>query len=130
MNISFRSLVPAEVPRPVVDVQLEGLPEFPLPCLIDPGSLNNRFGMWVAREAGIDLTSAPIATAGVGGTTVTSRTAIVTFSLGRWTWEAPVAFCDPWPWDFNLLGQEGFLRWFVVTLDAAQQRLTIRKPTR
>jgi hypothetical protein len=35
-------------------------------------------------------------------------------------YDAPISFCDPWPLAFNLLGQEGFLRFFRVTLCAKE----------
>ena len=35
-------------------------------------------------------------------------------------YDAPVTFCDPWPFAFNLLGQEGFLRFFRLTICAAE----------
>jgi hypothetical protein len=49
----------------------------------------------------------------------------VELQLAEFRWEAPVSFCDPWPFDFQVLGQEGFLRWFVVELDAANRTLQI-----
>jgi hypothetical protein len=36
-----------------------------------------------------------------------------------------VSFCDPWPFAFNLLGQEGFLRHFRLELCAAADWLEI-----
>ena len=45
--------------------------------------------------------------------------------LGDVTWEAPVAFCDPWPFDFQVLGQLGFLRWFRVVIDAADETFEV-----
>ena len=40
-------------------------------------------------------------------------------------YDAPVTFCDPWPFPFNVLGQEGFLRYFRVTLCAADYWLEV-----
>jgi hypothetical protein len=40
--------------------------------------------------------------------------------IGEVELEAPVAFCDPWPLPFGLLGQEGFLRFFRLTMCAAE----------
>lgn len=45
--------------------------------------------------------------------------------LGDFIWEAPVSFCDPWPFDFQLLGHPGFLRWFRVVIDAADETLEV-----
>jgi len=36
-----------------------------------------------------------------------------------------VAFCNPWPFGFQLLGQEGFFRFFAVTLRAASFEIEI-----
>jgi hypothetical protein len=126
-RIPFRPLPGMEdrTPRPVVDVTIEGLEAVGLPCLVDSGSLHNRFASWVAREAGIDLRRAPEAKIGLGGHTIKTRTVPVRLRLGDHTWEAPVSFCEPWPWGFNILGQEGFLRWFILTLDSAQRTLDL-----
>ena len=40
-------------------------------------------------------------------------------------YEAPIAFCDPWPFAFNLLGQDGFLRFFRVTICAKEYWLDV-----
>ncbi len=36
-----------------------------------------------------------------------------------------MSFCQPWPFDFQLLGQQGFLRWFTVNIGAANETLDI-----
>ncbi len=123
---TFRSTQQGGIPRPIVDVGVQGIPEVPIPCLIDTGSIHNRFGLWVARSAGINLRGVPVETVGIGGVSISCRTALVGLTINGSSWEAPVAFCDPWPWDFNLLGQEGFFRWFTVTIQAADRRLDIR----
>lgn len=127
MRVDFRALpgVNADVPRPLVDVGVAGLPDTLVTCLLDTGSLHNRFASWVAREAGLDLDGAPMESIGIGGRPVISQTIQVELRLGRHRWEAPVSFCRPWPWDFQLLGQEGFLRFFRVTIEAADRRLEI-----
>lgn len=127
MKVDFRSLpsVGESTPRPVVDVFVEGLPRTGLGCLVDSGSLHNRFGKWVADMAGIDLEGLPFESLGVGGRSVIARTATVGLRVGETRWEAPVSFCEPWPWDFHLAGQEGFLRWFRVVIDAAERRLEL-----
>ena len=43
-------------------------------CLMDTGSLHNRFGSWVADLAGIDLAAAALDQIGVGGTVTEART--------------------------------------------------------
>lgn len=105
--------------RPVVPVVVEGIPKAPQACLVDTGSLHNRFARWVAEAAGIDLASAPEEVLQLGGVRTVARTVPVRLTLGGSAWDAPVSFCDPWPMAFHLLGQEGFLRWFKVGIRAA-----------
>ena len=94
-------------------------------ALVDTGALFNRFGRWVADEVGIDLEGLAVERIGVGGFAVESVTTTVTLTVGGFSWEAPVGFCDPWPFAFHIVGQEGFLRWFTVTIDASDQTLTV-----
>lgn len=127
MRLGFRPLPGAQdiTPRPILDVRVSGLPRFGLGCLVDTGSLHNRFAAWVAEAAGLDLSGVPTQSIGVGGRPTIARTVPVTLGVGEVTWEAPVSFCDPWPWDFQLLGQEGFFRWFRVVIEAADRSLEI-----
>lgn len=55
----------------------------------------------------------------------TGRLATVQLTLDETTWDAPVWFCDPWPLAFQLLGQEGFFRWFDVRVRTSRYRLDI-----
>jgi Aspartyl protease len=107
--------------RPAVLITVEGLEQAPQRCLVDSGSLHNRFGSWVADSAGIHLGGAPRQRVAVGGVITTARAARVELRLGETRFDAPVWFCDPWPFAFNLLGQEGFLRYFRVTISAAEE---------
>jgi hypothetical protein len=116
--------------RPVVPVIVEGIPRAPQLCLVDTGSLHNRFARWVATAAGIDLSTAPEEVLKLGGFTTSARTATVQLSLGDTTWEAPVSFCEPWPLSFHLLGQEGFFRWFKVGIRAATFTLEVEPEDR
>lgn len=122
MRFPFRkiSALPGDLPRPVVPVVVEGFDLAPQRCLLDSGSLQNRFGVWVARRCGVDLSSAAEDDIALGGFTTVARTVPVRLSIGDFAWEAPVSFCDPWPLDLHLLGQEGFFRWFKVEIRAAQ----------
>ena len=56
----------------------------------------------------------------VGGITTTGWMARVDLELATSRFDAPVWFCDPWPFSFNLLGQEGFLRYFHLEVCAAE----------
>lgn len=105
--------------RPVVPVAVEGISRAPQLCLLDTGALHNRFAGWIAEAAGVDLSEADEERVAVGGFMTTARHASVQLTLGDFTWEAPVWFCDPWPLAFQLLGQEGFFRWFEVHLRAS-----------
>jgi hypothetical protein len=116
--------------RPAVPVVVEGLPRAPQLCLLDSGSLDNRFGRWVAEAAGIELADATEETLALGGFRAAARTVPVQLTLGGETWVAPVSFCEPWPLGFHLLGQEGFFRWFRVTIRAARYTVDITPEAR
>jgi hypothetical protein len=111
--------------RPVVPVQVEDLEEAPQLCLVDTGSTTNRFGAWLAEATGVDLAGAPESTLHVAGLTTTARHGRAQLTVAGVRYDAPVSFCDPWPFAFNLLGQEGFLRFFRVTLCAADGWLEV-----
>jgi hypothetical protein len=104
--------------RPVVPVQVEDLDEAPQLCLVDTGSTKNRFGAWLAEAVGIDLDDVPEETFVLGGVTARARHARADLTVGDVRYEAPITFCDPWPFAFNLLGQEGFLQFFRLTICA------------
>ncbi|MGH8930198.1 MAG: hypothetical protein ACRDZO_06065 [Egibacteraceae bacterium] len=110
---------PSGIPRPFVPVRLAGLSETAFLSLVDSGSLGNRFGRWVADTVGLDLGGAEESRLGLGGFHTTALTVPVELRLGEAVWHAPVSFCDPWPIGFQILGQEGFFRFFRVTFDAS-----------
>jgi hypothetical protein len=56
----------------------------------------------------------------VGGVSARARHARAQLTIAGMRYDAPVTFCDPWPFAFNLLGQEGFLRFFRVTICARE----------
>jgi hypothetical protein len=111
--------------RPVVPVRVEDLEEAPQLCLVDTGSTANRFGAWLAAATGIDLEGAPATKVVIAGVTTTARHARADLTIAGRRYDAPVSFCDPWPFAFSLLGQEGFLRFFRVTLWAADGWLDV-----
>lgn len=121
----FRGLpgVPAFVPRPVVDVQATHDDDALVLALCDTGALHTRFAGWVADPIGLDLNDVEPEAIGVGGQHLLARTAMVRRRLGTVDWEAPVSFCEPWPWAYQLLGQEGFFRWFEVSIRAADREI-------
>jgi len=107
--------------RPVVPVQIEGLEEAPHLCLLDSGATANRMGAELAELAGVPL-EAPLAVdeIAVAGLRTTGRCVRVDLTVAAHRFDAPVWFCDPWPFGFGLLGQEGFFRFFRVTFRAAR----------
>jgi hypothetical protein len=119
LRFPFLELPGQPVPRPAILVVVAGLQEAVQRCLIDSGALRNRFGLWVADAAGIALDDAPTERFAVGGLVTEGRMARVDLALGETRFDAAVWFCDPWPFSFNLLGQEGFLRFFHLELCAA-----------
>ena len=127
MIIPFQALpgIGVDVLRPVAEIGLAAAPDVRLACLVDTGTLDNRFGAWVADIAGIDLDGLATVSLGVGGRSTIGRTAMVQMTLGAVSWEAPITFCDPWPWSFHLLGLRGFFRWFHVCIEAADGHLDI-----
>ena len=126
MRFPFRALPTAgsgtHVTRPVIDVWMEGLEATGLACLPDSGAMATRFSADLAEIAGIDLGDAPVEKIAVAGHIVSARSTRVTLSLRepagarRHDWDAAVSFCDPWPFDFQLLGLEGFFRHVRVTI--------------
>jgi hypothetical protein len=111
--------------RPVVPVQVEDLEEAPQLCLVDTGSTHNRFGAWLAGAVGIDLGGIEPVQVALGGGLTTARHARAELTIAGIRYDAPVTFCDPWPYAFHFLGQEGFLRFFRLELCAAEFWLDI-----
>lgn len=134
MRFPFRELPSPSggdsTPRPVVDVWLEGLDLTGLACLLDTGALRTRFSAELAEIAGIDLSDAPTERFAVGGQVVEGATARVALKMkaGReeHEWDAPVSFCDPWPFGFQLLGLDGFFRHFRVRISAYREWVDCR----
>ena len=114
------------LPRPALLVHLEGLSEAPLRCLVDSGSVANRLPATLATLAGLSLDDAldedRIAIAGLTTTGWLLRAGV---TVSGETLDLPIWFCDPWPWSFGLLGQEGFFRHFRVTFCAAEGWLEV-----
>jgi hypothetical protein len=111
--------------RPVIPVQVEDLDSAPQYCLVDTGSTHNRFGAWLAEATGIDLTGAPETELAVGGMVTAARHSRAALTIAGVRYDAPISFCEPWPFAFNLLGQEGFLRFFRLEICAAESWLEV-----
>ena len=119
MRFEFLELPGATtLPRPVVPVQVEDLEDAPQLCLVDTGSTANRFGAWLADAVGSDLSDASQTDVAIGGALTRARHVGAELTVAGRRYDAPVAFCEPWPFALNLQGQEGFLRHFRVTICA------------
>lgn len=105
--------------RPLVDVLVEGL-EFPWAGLVDTGAIETLMSAEVA-EAGEIALATDVERHRIGGRTLDVRFATVRLAIPDLdhTWEARVGFCDNWQHPFAVLGHEGFLRQFTLTLRAA-----------
>jgi hypothetical protein len=115
-----------DVARPAIEVVIPG-PQHTVTALgrLDTGSVHNRFAHWVADFVGLDVAATQPERIAVGGVITEARTVTCSLQLGEFAWAAPVAFCDPWPFDFQILGQLGFFRWFRVVIDAADETLEV-----
>jgi hypothetical protein len=111
----------------VVDVWLEDVEAAPLAGLVDSGALRTRFPRDLAELAGVDLDLTSAEDVVVGGVRTHAVPARVNLRLGAgegaYRWDCAVWFCDPWPLDFALLGLQGFLQHFRVTLSAYHEWL-------
>jgi hypothetical protein len=133
VRFAFRSFPAASggllTPRPIVDIALEGLEAAPIACLLDTGALRTRMDREFAELAGVDLTDTITETLAVGGGQTVGAFARVTLTLTDGTeehsWDAPVWFCDPWPYAFGLAGLEGFLNHFRVTISGYEEFLDV-----
>ena len=128
MRVNFLPLpgMGATVSRPVVDVRMEGIPEIGISCLVDTGALHNRFDARLAELAGLDLDKMEgVERFSIGGETFEGKVSQLELSIGTFTWLAPICFVKDWTWDFQILGQKGFLRWFAVCFHVADDFLLL-----
>lgn len=123
MRFAFLELPGTSPPlaRPVLPVQVEDLVGAPLRCLLDSGATANRLPAWLAAAAGLDLDDASDEDRiVVAGLETRGRLVRADLTIAAMRFQAPVWFCEPWPYGFGLLGQEGFFRFFRVTFCAAE----------
>lgn len=111
---------PAAARRPILGVEVRGRREVHLPCLIDTGSLHVRMPEWVAVRTGIDLDAIDGVRIGLGGQVVEACPAHVAIATAAGELITTVWFCRGWHSPFGLLGQEGFLDRYRLTLDVAE----------
>lgn len=132
MRFDFRELPgdPSALVRPVVSVQIEDLVEAWQLCLVDTGSTTNRLPRWISDAIGGDLERAPRDSLAIAGIDTTAWHARIDLTVAGVRYDAPVTFCDPWPFAFGILGQEGFLRYFRVTFCAKEFWLEIEPEER
>ena len=133
MRFAFRSFPAGDggvlTPRPIVDIALEGLEAAPLAFLLDTGALRTRMSREFAELAGIELTDAITERIAFGGAVTVGAYARVALTLtdgpDEHRWDAPVWFCDPWPFAFGLAGLEGFLHHFRVIISGYHECLEV-----
>jgi len=130
MRLGFKELpgLPTDYLRPVAPVRVEGQ-NLLVAGLLDTGSLENRYGSWVAEALGLDLQAAEPVDLAIGGVITHARSIPVDLAIEGLAWRAPVSFCDPWPFGFHLLGQEGFFRFFHVSIRASSYQLDLEPDT-
>ena len=91
--------------------------------------LPSLIGILPAPPIAVAVSVADSCTVSVGGSRITCAYASVTLTLADGTdehsWEAPVWFCDPWPYGFGLLGLEGFLHHFRVTISGYEEYVEV-----
>jgi len=120
-------------PRPIVDIALEGLEVAPVACLLDTAALRTRMDRQFAELAGIDLAGTVTERLVIGGTPTVGAFARVMLTLtaggDEHSWDAPVWFCEPWPFAFGLAGLEGFLQHFHVTVSGYHEYLEVEPET-
>lgn len=120
----------SDVARPALNVQMEGLEGIGITCLIDTGAIGNRFGSDWADAAGIHLDGEPDIDLALGGETYRGFKVPVTLGVGPYTWEPEVVFLQGWNHGFQILGQEGFLRFFDVCFRTSEDFLEIEPARR
>lgn len=110
-------------PRPLLRVAVGDVDDILVPCLVDSGATDSLLPAWAAELAGLDLGGGPARTIAVAARAVDARFATVRLTAGGHSWEAEVGFCEPWPYEWGILGQRSFFRWFTVTFRAADLEL-------
>lgn len=127
MIVPYRELPldPSGSPRPTLDVDIGTGDGVRVRCLVDSGAMNTLLPSWAADLAGIDTADAPSMNLGVGGGSAVARLVPTLLTVGEFSWDAEVGFCDPWPRSWGLLGQRPFFRYFTVTFRTADFELEI-----
>lgn len=131
--IAFRDVpvgAAGSIRRPLLDVFLDAEHRIPQTCLVDTGAAGVRLSADLGRAAGVVLPDRPNRQDLVVGA-VRSQVYAVETSLavrlpeGPATWSAEVAFCDPWPHPFGLLGLRGFFDAFDVVVRGREEVFSI-----
>lgn len=118
--------------RPLLDVYLDSEHRIPQTCLVDTGAAGVRLSADLGRAAGVALPDRPNRQDVVVGA-VRSQVYGVEASLallldeGAVTWIAEVAFCEPWPHPFGLLGLRGFFDVFDVVIRGRDEVFSVSR---
>jgi hypothetical protein len=112
--------LPQEIggPRPLLDVVVADMDELRFPALVDSGATNTLLPRWLADSAGVGLGESHRRSLAVASTVTDAVFVTTRLTGGGHTWESEVAFCEPWPYSWGLLGQRSFFRYFTVTFRA------------
>lgn len=122
--IAFRDIpvgAAGSIRRPLLDVYLDARHQIPQTCLVDTGAAGVRLSADLGRAAGVELPAMPTRPNVVVGAARSQVHAVETeltplLPEGSEAWGAEVAFCEPWPHPFGLLGLRGFLDAFDVVI--------------
>ena len=130
--IAFRTLSGGAVARPLLDVYLDEARTIAQIALLDTGAGGIRLSAAIARAAGIVLPDEPDKKDVIAGG-VRSHVFSVEHRLhvevgGEVvSWTVDVAFCDPWPHPFGLLGLAGFFDAFDVRIQGRDGRFELTR---
>jgi hypothetical protein len=96
--------------------------------LVDSGAACCIFSQNLGLGLGIDVGKGPTQRiGGLGGKVISAHFHDVTLRLGRYSWEAYVAFSPAYLGTSSLLGQRGFFSEFKVAFDFKSRSILVEK---
>lgn len=112
-------------PLPLVPITLAGITE-PVVALVDTGAVRNRFDIDLAYEIGLDPSLGSTERFDIGGRRHFGYNFdAVDLELAGWPFQAPVCFVEDWNFSHQILGLQGFLRFFDCDVRASQDELRL-----
>jgi predicted aspartyl protease len=119
IQIVYRPVVPITIHGPKASIELFGLVDTGADFTMLPWKLVDLLGVTPDHSRSADVT-------GFGDPTVTAVPAEVELELGRgrtiYRWSSETYFGDQ---EYLLLGNEGFLKFFIATFDGGDQTLEL-----